>query len=153
MWKSLPLMVAMLGLLSVTGCQCPPAACTAGTQACACLEGGSCSEGLVCAADRKCAPAVSAGVQISDAAARGCEFLLTEAPGAEVVMVEFKNGARGTWIREAPRVAITVVAGGDTALADAVQLGVTGSIANLSLSKASCVDQTGQRLASTLTIR
>ena len=153
MWKSLPLMVAMLGLLSVAGCTCPGAPCTAGTSSCRCAPGGVCNEGLACGADQQCAPPVSAGVQISDPSARGCEFLLTEAPGAEVISVEFKNGARGTWIREAPKVAITVVAGSDAALADAVQLGLTGSIANLTLSKASCVDQTGQRLASTLTIR
>lgn len=153
MTKSFLFVVAVLGLLSLTGCQCTPPACTPGTQDCACATGAVCNEGLVCSGDQKCAPGVTAGVQISDATARGCEFVLTEAPGTEVLSVEFKNGAKGTWIREAPRVAVTVVAGADTALAGSVSLGLTGSVTSLSLSKASCVDLKGQRLATTLSIR
>ncbi len=145
--------VAVLALLLGAGCQCNPPACTAGTQACACLESGACNDGLACGSDQKCAPAVAAGVQVADVSARGCEFVLTEAPGTEVVSVTFKNGAKGTWIREAPRVAVSVVTGSDTAFADAIQLGLTGAASSLSLSKASCVDLKGQRLATTLTIR
>ena len=146
-------LIVVLALVTGAGCQCTPPACKPGTQACACLEGGACNDGLACASDQKCAPAVAAGVQISDVAARGCEFVLTEAPGTEVVSVVFKNGAKGTWIREAPRVAVTVLAGSDAALGDAVQLGLTGAASSLALSKASCVDLKGQRLATTLSIR
>lgn len=143
----------LIALLASAGCQCTPPACPPGTQACACLESGACNEGLACGSDQKCAPAVAAAVQISEAAARGCEFVLTEAQGTEVVSIVFKNGAKGTWIREAPRVAVTVVAGSDAALGDAVQLGLTGAASSLALSKASCVDLKGQRLATTLSIR
>lgn len=145
--------VAALALLLGAGCLCNPPVCTPGTQACACLESGACNDGLACGSDQKCAPAVAAGVQVADVSARGCEFVLTEAPGTEVVSVTFKNGAKGTWIREAPRVAVSVVTGSDTAFADAIQLGLTGAASSLSLSKASCVDLKGQRLATTLTIR
>jgi len=144
---------SLIVVLSMAGCQCTPPVCPAGTQACACLEGGACNDGLVCGSDLKCAPAVAAGVQIADVAARGCEFVLTEAPGTEVVSVTFKNGAKGTWLRESPRVAVTVLAGSDAALGDAVQLGLTGAASSLTLSKASCVDVKGQRLATTLSIR
>lgn len=146
-------LVVVLSLLAGAGCTCTPPACAPGTQSCACLEGGACNDGLACASDQKCAPAVAAGVQISDVTARGCEFVVTEAPGTEVVSVVFKNGAKGTWLREAPRVAVTVVAGSDAALGDAIALGLTGTASSLSLSKASCVDLKGQRLATTLTIR
>ncbi len=146
-------LLVLLGSLAGAGCTCMPPPCAAGAQACACLEGGTCHDGLACGSDQKCAPAVAAGVQIADAAARGCEFVLTEAPGTEVVSVTFKNSAKGTWVREAPRVAVTVLAGGDAALGDAVQLGLTGTASSLTLSKASCVDLQGQRLATTLSIR
>lgn len=145
--------LSLVVLLSLAGCQCTPAVCTPGTQSCACLEGGSCNDGLACGSDQKCAPAVAAGVHIEDVNARGCEFVLTESPGSEVVSVAFTGPATGTWIREAPRVAITVLAGRDGALGDSVKLGLTGAASGLTLSKASCVDLKGQRLATTLTIR
>jgi hypothetical protein len=69
------------------------------------------------------------------------------------VSVTFQNGATGTWVREAPRVSVTVLSGGDKAIGDAVQLGLTGAASGLTLSKASCVGLTGQRLATTVTIR
>lgn len=139
-------------LLGVSGCQCTPAECTPGTQACGCREGGACDEGLACASDQKCAPAVAASVTVADANARACEFILTESAGTEVVAVTFKHGAKGSWVREAPRVAVTVAAGSDAALGDTVQLGLTGATTGLALSKGSCVDVKGQRLSTTLTI-
>ena len=137
--------------LTLTACS-PPVTCAAGAQSCPCREGNVCDEGLTCGADQKCGSAVAAGVQF-DALARGCEFVLTEAPGTQVVSVEFGNQARGSWIRQAPQVAITVVAGADAPLTGAVQLGLSGAVGNLTLTKASCVDVKGQRLASTLSLR
>lgn len=151
--KSLSLLVSMVALLLAAGCNCNPGACAPGTQSCACLAGGTCNAGLVCSSDLKCGPAVTIGVQVSDATARGCEFVLTEASGTEVVSVEFKNGAKGSWIRQAPKVAVTVVAGSDAALTGAVSLGLAGAASGLEFSKVSCVDLKGQRLASTLSIR
>jgi hypothetical protein len=151
--KSLSMLVAVLGLLSVAGCNCNPPTCTAGTQSCPCLPNSMCNTGLVCSSDMKCGAAVTLGVQVSDATARGCEFVLTEAAGTEVLSVDFKNGTKGSWIRQAPKVAVTVVAGGDSSLSGAVSLGLSGAATGLALSKVSCVDLKGERLASTLTIR
>lgn len=151
--KSLSMLVAVLGLLFVAGCNCNPQVCAPGAQGCPCLAESTCNAGLVCSSDMKCGAAVTIGVQVSDATARGCEFVLTEASGTEIVSVEFKDGSKGSWIRQAPKVAVTVVAGGDSALSGAVSLGLTGSASGLALSKVSCVDLKGQRLASTLSIR
>jgi hypothetical protein len=151
--KSLSMLVAVLGLLGVAGCSCNPPVCEAGSQGCACLEGSTCNTGLVCSSDLKCGAAVTIGVQVSDATARGCEFVLTEAAGTEVVSVNFKDGTRGSWIRQAPKVAVTVVSGGDSAISNAVSLGLSGSASGVAFSKVSCVDLKGQRLASTLSIR
>ena len=150
--KSLSMLIAVLGLVVLAGCNCNPP-CTPGTQGCACLTGSTCNTGLVCSTEMKCAAAVTLNVQVSDATARGCEFVLTEAPGTAVVSVDFNNGAKGTWIRQAPKVAVTVVAGGDAALNGAMSLGLTGPASGLAFSKVSCVDVKGQRLAATLSIR
>lgn len=150
--KSLSMLIAVLGL-SLAGCNCNPPTCTEGTQSCACLAGSTCNTGLVCGTDMKCAPAVTLGVQVSDATARGCEFVLTEATGTEVLSVDFKNGTKGSWIRQAPKVAVTVVAGADSSISGGVSLGLSGAATGVALSKVSCVDVKGARLASTLTIR
>jgi len=152
MSRSSLVLVVVLTAFAGTGCNCNPPVCTPGALACACTSGGTCNEGLVCGSDSKCSAAVVGGVVIADAAARGCEFVLNEAPGTEVVAVTFKNGATGTWVREAPRVAVTVLSGGDKALGDAVELGLTGSASSLTLTKASCVGLTGQRLSTTVSI-
>lgn len=147
------LSLSVAGLLTLSGCNCNPQNCTPGAQACACVDGATCNTGLVCGSDNLCVAPVSAGVQIPDAAARGCEMVLTEAAGTEVVAVTFKNGAKGTWIRQAPKVAVTVVSGGDSALTGAIDLGLTGPAAGLSVSKAGCVDVSGQRLNTSISIR
>jgi hypothetical protein len=145
--------VFLLSLMAPLLSACsPPVTCAPGTQSCPCREGGACNEGLTCGADQKCGSAVAAGVQF-DAAARACEFVLTESAGTQVLSVDFGAQARGAWVRQAPQVAITVVAGADAPLGSAVQLGLTGPTSNLTLSKASCVDVTGQRLTSTLSLR
>lgn len=147
------LFLSALALLTLAGCNCNPANCKPGEQACACIEGGTCNTGLVCSSENTCVAPVAAGVQFPDAAARGCELLVTETPGSEVVAVTFKNGAKGTWLRQAPKVAITVVSGGDSALAGAVELGLTGPASGLSIARSSCVDVKGQRLSSSPSIR
>ena len=68
-------------------------------------------------------------------------------------IVTFKNGAKGTWLRQAPKVAVTVVSGGDTALTGAIDLGLTGPASGLAVSKGGCVDVAGQRLNTTLSVR
>ena len=103
--------------------------------------------GLVCGADGKCGGVTAKGVRIVDSAARGCELLLTEAAGTTVANVTFSNGLKGTWVREAPKVAVTFVAGDNAAITDgSVQLGLTGTNAAVSLAAGSCVDLNGARL-------
>lgn len=147
-----PLSCLALLVLALQGCSCGTT-CKPGELDCGCAEGTSCTAGLVCSSGNTCVAPVAAGVQISDAAARGCELLVAEAAGTEVVSVSFKNGARGTWIRQAPKVAISVVAGADTALAGSIDLGLTGASSGLTIAKSACVDVKGQRLASTVSIR
>lgn len=149
--KAFTLFVMTLAVLFAS-CTCGPPQCTPGANGCACKAGNVCDTGLVCASD-KCGTAVTIGVEVSDATARGCEFLLTEAAGTEVKTVDFKNGAKGSWVREAPKVAVTVVANGDTSLNGGVSLGLSGAASGLAVSKVSCVDLKGARLTSTLTIK
>lgn len=146
------LIVSLFAVLALEACSCGTD-CKPGELSCACVEGSTCSAGLVCASDSKCVAPVAAGVQFPDAAARGCELLVTEATGTEVVSVAFKNGAKGTWIRQAPKVAISVVAGSDAALTGAVDLGLTGAASGLTVARSACVDVKGQRLTAAVTIR
>lgn len=149
--RPLTLAFALSSLLLATACP-GPTQCTAGADGCACIAGATCNAGLQCGADLKCVPAVSAGVQFP-AEARGCELLLTETAGTQVVSAEFKSGVKGTWLRQAPKVAVTVVAAGDSSLAGAVQLSLSGPASALTLSKASCVDVRGQALSTGPSLR
>ena len=151
--NKLLLLVSLSGLLALSGCNCNPSNCTPGAQACACVDGTTCNTGLVCGNDKLCVAPVAAGLQIPNAAARGCELVLTESAGTEVLAVTFKNGAKGSWIRQAPKVAVTVVSGGDTALAGTVDLGLSGPSAGLTVTKGSCVDVKGQRVDGSLSVR
>lgn len=141
--------------LAFSGCTCGPQ-CKPGEAACACRADNQCNEGLACGADGKCAAPTLVGLVVSDPAARGCEVLLTEQPGTVVSSGQFSGGVVGTTLREAPRVAMTFVAPGDSAFpAGSVQLGLAqGTTAGLTVTKASCVDVKGARLAgATVTIR
>lgn len=139
--------VAVVLSLLAAGCSCGPKECKAGTSGCACTAGSTCDPGLLCGAAHTCGPGTLGGLTVSDAAARGCEVLLTEQAGTTVGAVTFQGGVVGTWVREAPRVAITFVAPGDSALpGDGVQLGLVGPTAGLTLTKASCVDAVGKKL-------
>ncbi|MBL8919180.1 MAG: hypothetical protein JNJ54_09995 [Myxococcaceae bacterium] len=145
----------MAVVLAVCGCVCN-APCPPGQAACACLAGNQCNDGLACGADGKCAAPTLAGVVVSDPAARGCEVLLTEAPGTVITSGQFSGGVVGTSIREAPKVALTFVAPGDAPFpAGGVQLALAqGATSGVTVTKASCVDVKGARLAgATVTIR
>ncbi len=150
--KSIVLSFSLAGLLSLSGCTCG-APCAPGAQSCACKEGSQCNDALACNPSNVCVPPVAAGLQVSDALARGCELLVTESAGSTVLSAAFKNGVKGTFVREAPKVAITFVSGGDTALGANVELGLSGPASGLTVGKTSCVDVKGQRLNATVSIR
>lgn len=139
-------LVVVVCSVVLAGCSCGPKECPAGANTCACKAGSVCDTGLVCTAN-VCSPGTVGGLSVGDAAARGCEVLLTEQAGTTVGQVEFQAGVVGTWVREAPRVAITFVAPRDAALpAGGVTLGLSGPASGLVLSKASCVDAAGKKL-------
>jgi hypothetical protein len=80
------------------------------------------------------------GVAFSDPAARGCELLLVEGAG-RVESVTFADTVRGTFIREAPRVAVSVVSAGDSPIAQgAVQVALSGDPAGVEVKTVRCVD-------------
>lgn len=139
--------------LVVSACTCG-SPCTPGAKDCTCKEASVCDEGLVCG-DNKCVAPTTAGVQVSDANARGCEVLLTESAGNTVTEVTFSNGVEGAFVREAPRVAFSFVAPTDARLPSAgVGVSIAGAPSGITVSKVSCVDSAGQKLANaTITIR
>lgn len=144
-------MMTVTAALALSGCNCNPTNCDPGTNACACKSGSVCNDGLACS-NNVCAPPVAAGLQI-DAAARGCELLLTESGTSTVVSANFKNGVKGTFIRHAPQVAVTFVAAGDSAIGANVELGLGGPASGLTVTKSNCVDVKGARLTSSVSIR
>lgn len=142
-------------LLAQSACTCAPA-CKPGEAACACRTGNECNDGLVCGGDGTCGAPTLVGLVVSDAAARGCEVLLTESAGTVVTAGQFSGGVVGTSLREAPRVALTFVAPGDAPFpARGVQLSLAqGTTAGVSVTKVSCVDSKGARLpGAAVTIR
>lgn len=142
----------MLSLaLVLGGCNCNPP-CDPGAATCACKEGSVCNDGLACGADNKCVPPVAAGLQV-DAAARGCELLLTESGATTVLTANFKNGVKGTFIRQAPKVALTFVSGGDTAIGSNVELGLGGPTSGITVTRSSCVDVKGAPISGTVSLR
>jgi hypothetical protein len=152
--RAFPLALMLFGLV-LQGCgkKAEPASCTPGTEACACAATDRCNDGLICGDDRRCRPATSSHLAISDPAARGCEFVLTESAGTQVSAVRFAGGAKGSWRRQAPQVAVAVVAGGDVALSNAVELDLGGPAAGLQLGKISCVDRLGRPTAGGLSLK
>lgn len=143
--RTLMTLTMVLGV-SLAGCACGPT-CEPGSLSCACKENAVCDGALVCGGDHKCATPTLATVSVSAASARGCELVLNESAGTTVAAVNFKNGLEGTWVRQAPKVAVTFVAGGDSPVSGQVELGLVGPASGVSVSKAGCVDVNGVRLA------
>ncbi|MCB9731808.1 MAG: hypothetical protein H6745_04140 [Deltaproteobacteria bacterium] len=111
-----------------------------GTAGCACRGDGSCDTGLACVAS-VCQVASEPTGLVLPAGARGCEILLSEGAGAAVSEVRFADSVRGTFIREAPRVAIAVTATSDADFAEgAVAIVGTGAP---TVTSSTCVDAAG----------
>ena len=140
-------------LLAASACTCGNP-CTPGAKDCTCKEANVCNDGLVCG-DNKCISPTTAGVQVSDVNARGCEVLLTESTGNTVTDVTFSNGVQGAFVREAPRVAFSFVAPTDGRLpSGGVGVSIAGAPTGITVSKVTCVDSAGQKLANaTITLR
>lgn len=145
--KKLSLLVCLLSFISA--CTCGGGTqCNAGASGCPCKANDVCDSGLVCGAAKTCGMGTTAGVKVSDAAARGCEVLLTESAGTRIQSVTFSSGVVGGFVVEAPRTAFSFVAPKDAALPNGgVQLVLSGPATGVTITKSSCVDATGQKLA------
>lgn len=152
MLKHLALLTSLTLALAACDCGKP---CTPGAKDCACKEASVCDDALVCGEMNKCVAPTTVGVQVSDANARGCEVLLTEAAGSTVADVTFSKGVQGAFVREAPKVAFSFVAPADARLpAESIGVAITGPASGVTVSKVSCVDSAGAKLANaTVTIR
>lgn len=90
----------------------------------------------------------SSGLSVSNANARGCEVLLTE-KGGKVQRVTFEGSVKGTFLREAPRVAVTFVSKEDSPIAAGVVKIEGGPLSGVEVTKVSCVDKSGAKLPDT----
>ena len=93
--------------------------CTAGEVGCACTASSTCEDGAMCV-DGMCVGAASSGLSIDNNSARSCEVLLVE-KGARVLGVNFADGVKGAWRRQAPNVALAFARDGDVAFEAGLQ--------------------------------
>ncbi len=127
---------------SSSGSDCEP-----GTAGCECRDGDAgpaCDEGLTCV-EGVCQGENTIGVSISDPNVRSCEVLVEEA-GAVVVGLTTDGTIKGTFIRQAPKVAITFISLTDEPIGeDALQIRTTGDdSATITVKSSSCADSAGQ---------
>lgn len=123
--------------------------CTPGSAGCACLAESRCEGSLVCDMGL-CRAASTRELVVRDARARSCEVVLVEG-GTEVLGVEFGSGVRGTFIREAPRTALTFFRESDAAFATgAVRVLNTEALGSINLRRARCFDRDGVELGEVL---
>lgn len=115
---------------------------TPGSLGCACVDGTTCLDGLTCSSG-VCVQPDLRELSVGAAEVRGCEALLTETDGT-VADVTFAAELEGTFIRQAPRTAVSFATRTDSAVAGgAIQLAVAGDSAGVSLTSVTCVDGTG----------
>lgn len=120
--------------------------CDPGTIGCACIEGSICSGEAMCS-EGLCVGVDASGLTIQDPAARSCEVVLFET-GTEVLAVTFADGVQGTFVREAPRTAVTFHRTSDAAF-DASSVTVqeaSGAGGSVELRRARCFDREGAPL-------
>lgn len=140
----------LLVTLAVAGSACgsdgDDRSCEPGSAACACLEDDACGDGLACE-DGVCRGESDVGISVSDGRARACDLLLAEGAG-HVHAVAFGDAVKGTFVREAPRVAVSLISASDAPIpADAVSLRVVGDAADVEVADVACADSAGEPLA------
>ena len=114
-------------------------ACAAGAKGCACKAGNACDDGLICSSN-VCGEGTASGVVVSSTNARGCDVLLEE-KGVRVEKVAFDGSVKGTFIRQAPRVALSFVSASDAPIgAGAIKLTLSGPSSQVAVAKVTCVD-------------
>lgn len=143
--------VALIAMLAVAACgdDDDGGATDAGADGstAACDSENPCGAGFVCV-DERCVAGGDVSVAISPAA-RACEVLLQDGDDAEAVSVRFGEGAKGSFVRRAPRLALSFVADDDHAVsaASVVPVAVGGGVP--SLIKATCFDKDSKELPET----
>ncbi|HMI92476.1 MAG TPA: hypothetical protein VK509_13975 [Polyangiales bacterium] len=110
----------------------------------ACNRDNPCGDGLVCV-DERCVAGGDVDVVIGSSV-RGCEVLLEDGDGAQAVDVRFGEGVKGSFVRHAPRLALSFVATGDEAVSasDVVPVAVGSGVPKLL--KTACIDKAGKAL-------
>ena len=141
--------------IAMGGCSCseeeesPAAACTPGSQGCECRAGSECDGDLACE-QGLCSGGATATLTISNPAVRGCEVLVVD-NGSRVERASFGEGVVGSFVREAPKLALSFVSAGDSPVpSGAVTLAIhgatggEGSSAQVEVRRANCVGADGQ---------
>ena len=138
--------VALCAALALVACgddddaaNANPDAATAG-----CSSASPCDDGFVCV-DERCVAGGDVDVEI-DSAARACEVLLRDGEQAQAVGVRFGAGVKGSFVRRAPRLALSFVAAGDEAIAASDVVPTAVGAGAPELVTATCLDAKGKAL-------
>lgn len=139
---------ALLALLSSAALGCDDTSenpeCTPGKASCECTDDGGCDDGLTCEAG-VCQAWATTTLTVGDKAARACDVLLEEKGGATIKQVRFDDSVKGTFVREAPRTAVSFVATSDAPIGGGVviveMLGGDGS--GVTVVKSECAGADG----------
>jgi hypothetical protein len=121
--------------------------CVAGNAGCPCLEDDACSsEDLTCMAGT-CQGTFDVGVTVSNKNARGCDVLVTE-QGSRVADATFGETVKGTFVREAPKVALSFISTSDAPIdGNGIQLQLIGAGSDgLQVESVECADRAGKPL-------
>jgi len=143
------LCLALAASLSVAcdddGGDSPASMCEADPLHCTCSEEEPCPKGFTCE-QSECVAENATGIIIGSADARACEVLLLE-DSARVSGVDFSENVRGTFLRQAPRIAVSLTRRMDSSF-EAADLTVrsVGSNGGLSLAHAECFGERGVAL-------
>jgi len=119
------------------------AGCTPGSEGCACSAGDRCDDGLTCD-HGVCGQGATLAPLAFPAQARSCELLLRE-HGAAVLSIAFASDTAGSFVREAPRVAVALHALSDAPMGE-LEVHVTGGGDRPTTERTHCFDASGEAL-------
>ena len=140
----------LIAWMSVAACADDDSAGTpaSASQVMTCTETTACGDGKVCQAGA-CVAAKGAGLRV-DAAARGCEVLLEDTETAKIARAEFGAEARGSYLRRAPRTALSFIAATDVSLGGGAARVLFAGDGQPKLLDSECVGADGKKLSGAL---
>ena len=143
-WTSI--LWAVVGLAACGGDDSSSDTCKPGAAGCECLKDNVCDDNLTCT-DGKCAGTFDVGVAVSDPAARACDVLLSETT-AQVSSVGFDESVKGSYVRQAPKVAVSFVSAKDAPISGSgISLKLVGSGTDgIEVVSTKCADAQGKAL-------